>query len=252
MVRGLELFKNYFNEYADKYVLIGGTACDVSLENLGLHFRATKDLDIVLILEVLDADFSVKFWQFIKDGKYKNIQKSTGKRLFYRFYDPDDKGYPYMIELFSRIPDFLQNTDDLKLAPIPFNDEASSLSAILLDDTFYAFLKSGIVKIDDLPVLLPEYIIPLKIRAFLDLTKNKADGMDVDSKDIKKHRNDIFRLYSALSMETQVDLPDAIAEDFKKFLGEIAGRDINLKQLGIVSSSISDVIENLKTIYNLS
>ena len=137
MVRGLALFKEYFKDHADKYVLIGGTACDISLESLGLHFRATKDLDIVLILEALDAEFAKVFWDFIKKGKYKNIQKSTGKKLFYRFYDPEAKSFPYMLELFSRVPDFLQNEPNIHLAPIPFDDGASSLSAILLNDEFY-------------------------------------------------------------------------------------------------------------------
>jgi len=34
MVRGLEKFKEYFGEYAGRYVLIGGTACDILLENM--------------------------------------------------------------------------------------------------------------------------------------------------------------------------------------------------------------------------
>jgi len=110
MVRGLTIFREHFKDHNDKYVLIGGTACDILMENLGLHFRATKDLDIVLIVEALDSGFANILWDFIKNGKYKNIQKSTGKKLFYRFYDPEEKSYPYMLELFSRVPDFLKNT----------------------------------------------------------------------------------------------------------------------------------------------
>jgi hypothetical protein len=50
MVRGLDLFRDYFKDYTDKYILIGGTACDLAMGSMGLNFRATKDLDIVLIL----------------------------------------------------------------------------------------------------------------------------------------------------------------------------------------------------------
>ncbi|RZB30108.1 MAG: hypothetical protein SRB1_02388 [Desulfobacteraceae bacterium Eth-SRB1] len=46
MVRGLDLFRDYFKDYTDKYILIGGTACDLAMESMGLNFRATKDLDI--------------------------------------------------------------------------------------------------------------------------------------------------------------------------------------------------------------
>ena len=48
MVKGLGLFKEHFRPYTDRYVLIGGTACDLAFEEAGLSFRATKDLDIVL------------------------------------------------------------------------------------------------------------------------------------------------------------------------------------------------------------
>jgi hypothetical protein len=31
MVRGIEKFKEYFTDYADNYIIIGGTACDILL-----------------------------------------------------------------------------------------------------------------------------------------------------------------------------------------------------------------------------
>jgi hypothetical protein len=40
MVKGLEIFKKHFNNHADQYVLIGGTACTVLMEEAGLEFRA--------------------------------------------------------------------------------------------------------------------------------------------------------------------------------------------------------------------
>jgi hypothetical protein len=48
MVKGLEIFREHFRDYADRYVLIGGAACDIAMNSAGLAFRATKDLDIVL------------------------------------------------------------------------------------------------------------------------------------------------------------------------------------------------------------
>lgn len=47
MVKGMELFQKYFSEYASQYVLIGGSACDISFKANGADFRATKDLDIM-------------------------------------------------------------------------------------------------------------------------------------------------------------------------------------------------------------
>ena len=47
MVRGLAKFREQFRSHAGQYVLIGGAACDLLMEEAGLEFRATKDLDIV-------------------------------------------------------------------------------------------------------------------------------------------------------------------------------------------------------------
>lgn len=80
MVEGMDKFKEYFKDYSDNYVLIGGAACDTLIENEGLNFRATKDLDIILIVEAHTTEFAAKFWDFIKDGKYANNEESTGDR----------------------------------------------------------------------------------------------------------------------------------------------------------------------------
>ena len=53
MVRGLDLFREHFAAVNDQYVLIGGTAATVAMGEVGLEFRATKDLDIVLHIEAL-------------------------------------------------------------------------------------------------------------------------------------------------------------------------------------------------------
>ena len=53
MVVGLDLFIQHFESYTDHYVLIGGSTCDWHMEQKDLHFRATKDIDIILIVEAL-------------------------------------------------------------------------------------------------------------------------------------------------------------------------------------------------------
>ncbi|MBN2882639.1 MAG: hypothetical protein JXN10_03865, partial [Clostridia bacterium] len=94
MVHGLEKFKEYFKNHTSQYVFIGGTACDILLDELGTPFRATKDLDIVLIIEALDSSFGETFWQFIEDGGYEHREKRMGKNQFYRFSKPKYSSYP--------------------------------------------------------------------------------------------------------------------------------------------------------------
>lgn len=44
MVKGLDTFSRYFEDYKDQYVLIGGAACDIIFESNDVIFRATRDL----------------------------------------------------------------------------------------------------------------------------------------------------------------------------------------------------------------
>ena len=70
MVAGLDKFRDYFADDTDKYVLIGGAACDTVFTSNDAVFRATKDLDMVLIVEALTPEFGEKFRQFTEDGGY--------------------------------------------------------------------------------------------------------------------------------------------------------------------------------------
>ena len=48
-----------------------------------------------------------------------------------------------MIELFTRYLDAIHLPKDAVLTPLPMDDNISSLSAILLDNDYYEFLKQG-------------------------------------------------------------------------------------------------------------
>ena len=99
-----------------------------------------------------------------------------------------------MIEIFSRNPDFIILEDDTVLTPLLIDDEISSLSAILLNEAYYELLKTGQKMVDGIPVLSPTCLILFKAKAWLDLKERKLNGDQVDSKNIKKHKNDVFRL----------------------------------------------------------
>ena len=60
MVRCLDIFREYFARHADQFVLIGGTAATLAMEEAGLEFRATKDLDIVPHIEALNSAFGIR------------------------------------------------------------------------------------------------------------------------------------------------------------------------------------------------
>lgn len=123
MVNGFLKFKEKFQGYENQYVIIGGTACDLIMENEELPFRATKDIDIVLIVE--------------------------------------------------------------------------------------------------------------------------------SSKNIKKHKNDVFRLAQLITANTKQALNPEIAEDMKNFLSEMIDEEVNLKSLGIKGTDSKKIIEMLYQCYGL-
>jgi len=253
VVKGLNLFRESFAAYQDRYVLIGGTASTLVLEEAGLSFRATKDLDIVLCVEAFDAEFARAFWEFVKAGGYSNRQKSTGKRLLYRFNDPARSDFPEMLELFSRVPDALAMDDTAHLTPIPVGEDASSLSAILLDPAYYSFIHSGKRILDGLAIVGPDRLIPLKARAWLDLSERRDEGEQIDERDVRKHRNDIIRLFSILDPATGVVAPASIRDDLRQFLSRLPGESgLNLPALGFRSMTIGEIVQRLSGIYKLS
>lgn len=251
MVKGLDIFRERFREYSDQYLLIGGTACDLAMTAAGLEFRATKDLDIVLCIEALDTAFVEAFWAFVHEGDYQVQQKAEGDKQFYRFQRPKTEGFPFMLELFSRSPDGLLVAQGSHLTPIPTAEEVSSLSAILMDAEYYGFIRLATKDIDGLPVVGPEGLIPLKARAWLDLTERKANGEAIDGRNIKKHKNDVFRLYQIVDPEAMSEIPKAVKTDMATFVTQVASEGIDLKALGMPKLDLESVLADLRRLYRL-
>jgi hypothetical protein len=252
MVKGLDVFRDHFNGFDHQYVLIGGTAATLAMEEAGLEFRATKDLDVVLHIEAIDPGFGNQLWAFIDRGGYEIRQVSeTGRPVLYRFQKPRDGNFPAMLELFCRAPEGIQITAGSHLTPIPVGEAVSSLSAILLNESFYAFIMDGRRVVDGLAWIGAEQLIPLKAHAWLDLSRRKREGEAIDSRDIRKHGNDAMRLSQLLSAESRIDLVPVIATDVSAFLeGLAADTSYDPKQLQIRATT-REVIERIALAYGL-
>ena len=251
MVEGLDRFGRHFADHSGQYILIGGAACTLAMDAVGRPFRVTKDLDIVLCVEALDAAFAASFWDFVHLGGYKTQEMATGEKRFYRFKEPANEGYPFMLELSSRVPDALTLSDESHLTPIPIDAAVSSLSAILLEGDYYKFILSGRQTVDGLPIVGPENLIPLKAKAWLDLNQREADGEQVDSKDIKKHRNDVFRLSAIIDPEFSAEIPPRVTADLAGFFSHMETEEIALKNLGLSGQTRDSVLAELRRTYRL-
>lgn len=75
-VRGLDKFREYFGDFQDNYVIIGGTACSIMLRHADMKPRATKDIDMILVVERMTPEFGRRFWSFIHDGDYEQREKN--------------------------------------------------------------------------------------------------------------------------------------------------------------------------------
>ena len=247
MVKGIDTFRRYFAEYEEQYVLIGGAACDIAFESNDTAFRATRDLDMVLIVEALTPKFGEKFWEFIQDGGYRNKSTNGQKPQFYRFDKPENDAYPKMIELFCRSNFELREMTGI--TPIHIDDEVSSLSAILLNDDYYRILLEGKVVRNGLSVLRPEYLILFKAKAYLDLKQRKDRGETVDSKNISKHKKDILRIAAELVLESIGELPEAVETDVRAFIDLLAQDPFDSNSLKAYGLRNDEVVEVLHRVF---
>lgn len=232
MVKGLDKFKEFFENYSNNYVLIGGTACSIIFDDMGLDFRATKDFDVVLIIENIDTEFAAKLWSFIQSAGYV-IEEGEHKK-FYRFKNPADRDYPKMIELFSRRAD-IQLAEDAHLEPIHISGDVSSLSAILLNDDYYELLVNGKRVVNGYSVLDERFLIPFKAKAWCEMMDRQAAGERGLSKHIKKHFRDVYRLSEIIFPNEKVELTESVKKDMQRFIDNIVAEnqseDINAQEM---------------------
>ena len=133
MVKGIEKFREHFGAYKDNYIIIGGTACEVHEDAAGQKPRATKDIDMILIVEALSHDFVAEFWKFVKAAQYQEQQVGEKgeepKQQYYRFNKPANPEYPTQVELFSRSLDVFELPPDVHITPIPTDNLKSCMKS---------------------------------------------------------------------------------------------------------------------------
>ncbi len=249
-IKGLALFRDRFAAHSDKYILIGGCAMHAVLSGTDLKPRATKDLDIVLVVEAIDPSFVALFWAFVEEGGYRLSQVSRGdRRKFYRFQKPTNAAFPAMLELFSREPTLsVPLGTGTHLTPIPVGEDVASLSAILLDPDYYAFILAERKDLMGLPYIGEGCLIALKAVAWLDLRERKASGDAIDGKDIGKHLMDVFALSQVLLPSTRFDVSPRIAADIERFAAEARMEQHDLSRFG-KDISADDIILGIQAAF---
>ena len=254
MVKGIDKFREFFKGFEDNYVIIGGTACDIHEEANALPPRATKDIDMILIVEALSSDFVVRFWEFVRLADYDNRNRGVNdkdgcKHEYYRFKKPQDVSFPYQIELFSRSLGLMNFPEDMHITPIPVPDDLSSLSAILMDDDYYNFTINHSLLLEGVHIANIESLICLKCKAYTEMVTRKENGEHEDSRDIAKHKKDVFRLIAMLAPSDRFVLPKRLESDVQRFCEavkfDLPNSDF-LRSAGIINISGQQLKEQLE------
>jgi hypothetical protein len=104
-----------------------------------------------------------------------------------------------------------------------------------------------------LSVLAPAYLIPLKAKAWMDLSRRREQGdQAISSNDIKKHCNDILKICQLLPPEERVQLPPRLQADLVFFVKVALSTGAEPKALGIKGMTLAGAQSLLGAVFSLS
>lgn len=225
---GIKHFAEHFSAFSNQYILIGGAACHVWYADEEPAFRATQDMDIVLVLEQLNDDFVRAFKLYLQTNRYQQWERhhidegTPDKKVMYRFVKPANFHAPAQIELLSRKGNIATLDAECQSAPVKAGDVYTGLSCIVLNDAYYHFLISQARDKESLSILSIPALILLKIKAYLNLSEqynpDKPHGSDGGKRNIRKHRNDVFFMLFSLEGSISCELPETLMNDVRLFI----------------------------------
>jgi hypothetical protein len=94
-----------------------------------------------------------------------------------------------------------------------------------------------------------ETVILFKIKAWLDLRDRKKAGEQIDSRNIRKHKNDVFRLLVNVMPSSQLDISEEIKADVVEFLSLINEDKPDLRNLGIRGADFKEMLQLIRSIF---
>lgn len=218
-MEGSEFLTDYMRDYTEEYILIGGNACALNFRNIEAEFRATVDLDIVLITESTNDAFYTHFWEYIREHGYegKVFRGSNTGGCSYRFTLPEEKRKPELpvqIELFSRKPEYfdskLSEPGKEHITLLEAGDKISNLSAILLDDEVYDFIRASKITLENISTVNMECLFGLKSVAWHSNQKLFDENEINDINTVLKHPQDMISIVSVMDEPRKTEFPPQI------------------------------------------
>ena len=215
IVQGLTHFSDFFNEYKDDYVIIGGVATALNQRKFGFASKATLDIDLIVLDDKKNGGFVDKMVEYVKKVNYQHcgVYKEEN-RILYQFKKPLNKEAPEQIELFT-----LDEIEDDKLSfkRLEGSEHYYYISAIVLNIDYRELLGKFQLEDSNLSIAAPEVLIPLKALAYVNLGKEATTRA---LKDQKKHLDDIKELIGFIE-EDEVEVSEKIYNDVVTVLNEV-------------------------------
>ena len=246
---GLSHFQKYCKEFDEQYVVVGGFATIMLLdEELGEgHGKATFDIDLVLLTNN-SVELAQRIKQYITDGKYDIQVGEKEQYKYYRFNNPKEENFAKEIELFASNENKLELDDKQRILPIDPEEGLYSLSAIMLDPEYFEMIKNNVNKSGAAPCTNTQATIMLKMSAFYDLKKREDNKW-------KKHRRDILKLSLLLTGEEEIKLVGRMEEDFDSFIQHLK-EELDQKSIKSFADGLpiykEQVIEILEKVFHKS
>lgn len=245
--RGLSHFQQYCKSLQEMYVVVGGFATVMLLdEGLGDgHGKATHDIDLVL-LTTSSIEMSQRIKQYVQEGKYEIQKGNKDQYHYYRFVKPEIEGFAKEIELFASNENDLKLDDSQRIIPIDPEEGLYSLSAIMLDPEYFEMIKNNVTMSVVAPCTNTQATIMLKMSAFFDLKARNDNKW-------KKHRQDILKLSLLLTGEERLQMTGRMVEDFESFMTHLE-KDVDQKMIttilnGMVTVDKEHTLETLKKVF---
>lgn len=245
--RGLSHFQQYCKDLEEMYVVVGGFATVMLLdEGLGDgHGKATHDIDLVL-LTTSSIEMSQRIKQYVQEGKYEIQKGNKDQYHYYRFVKPEIEGFAKEIELFASNENDLKLDDSQRIIPIDPEEGLYSLSAIMLDPEYFEMIKNNVTMSVVAPCTNTQATIMLKMSAFFDLKARNDNKW-------KKHRQDILKLSLLLTGDERLQMTGRMVEDFESFMTHLE-KDVDQKMIktilnGMVTVDKELTLETLKKVF---
>lgn len=154
-----------------------------------------------------------------------------------------------MLEILSTNSIELKSPTGQNIGRLTVEEEVVSLSAMLLNDDYYNFIHENKLDIDGLSTVNVSCLIPLKIRAWLDLSEKKKENPNIRSSSVNKHKNDVLRLEQLLPGDKYDRAPQCVQDDVNDFNVKILEIGVDLRSLDIKNRTLEEITIHLDDYY---